>query len=147
MKKLLVVSFMLIFGMVACKKEEVSKKDTTNDKVTTPVADTLGKGDFIGVDHNLSGKAVLFKDTSDNYILRLENYTMTAAPDADILLSKTSTYNAANVIKVYDLAQNTNYTNSNINIDVDNGIDFTQYKYIISWCEQYSAYFGHAKLE
>ena len=148
MKKLLFVSLVLLVGMAGCKKEKKDEmQDKTNDVVTTPVSDTIGKGDFVGVDHNLSGKAILYKDASNNYFLRLENFTMTAAPDADILLSKTSAYNASSVIKVSDLAQNTNYTNSNINIDVDDAIDFTQYKYVIVWCQQHSAYFGHAPLD
>lgn len=147
MKKLVMISFVLVAGIIGCKKAEMVETITQNDVIVTPVNDTIGVGDFIGVDHSLAGTSILFKDTSGNYILRLENFTMTAAPDADILLSKTSNYVAGDVIKVYDLTQNANYNNNSINIDVDNTINFSEYPYVIAWCEQFSAYFGHAHLE
>lgn len=139
------IVLILAFGMMACKKEKEETK-MINDVIAAPASDTLGSGNFIGQQHSLSGKAVLYKDTTDNYILRLENFNLTAAPDPDVLLSKTSTYSAGNVINVSSLAQNTNYTNSAVNIDVDNAINFAEYKYVIIWCTQYSAYFGHAPL-
>lgn len=139
------IVLILAFGMMACKKEKEETK-MINDVIAAPASDTLGSGNFIGQQHSLSGKAVLYKDTTDNYILRLEDFNLTSAPDPDVLLSKTSTYSAGNVINVSSLAQNTNYTNSSINIDVDNAINFAEYKYVIIWCTQYSAYFGHAPL-
>ena len=145
MKNTLIIILFLAFGITACKKEKEETK-MINDIITSPVSDTIGSGTFIGQQHSLSGKAVLYKDNTNNYILRLENFNLTSAPDPDVLLSKTSTYSAGNVINVSGLAQNANYTNSSINIDVDNSINFAEYKYVIIWCTQYSAYFGHAPL-
>lgn len=145
MKTIFLFSFMVLTAMMACKKE---KTNTTmvNDEVTNPVSDTLGTGDFVGQQHSLSGRAVLYKDNTGNHILRLENFNMTSAPDADVLLSKTENYNSSNVLKVLDFGTN-NYTNSAINIDVAEDINFAEYPYVIVWCTQYSAYFGHAHLE
>jgi hypothetical protein len=145
MKKITLFILSLSLFTIACKKEKEETK-TINDMVTNPVSDTLGHGSFVGVDHSLSGKAILYKDNTNNHILRLEHFNMTAAPDADVFLSTTSSYSGGTVIKVSDLNQNTNYTNSAINIDVAENINFNQYKYVIVWCTQYSAYFGHAPL-
>ena len=145
MKNLSIVIVVIAFVTAACKKEKEETK-MVNDVITAPASDTLGSGNFIGQQHGLSGKAILYKDNTDNYILRLEDFNLTSAPDPDVLLSKTSTYSGGNVINVSGLAQNTNYTNSSINIDVDNAINFAEYKYVIIWCTQYSAYFGHAPL-
>ncbi len=145
MKKIILMIFVLATGTIACKKAKDETK-MVNDIIGSPVTDTIGQGNFIGQQHDLSGKALLYKDNSNNYILRLENFNLTSAPDPDVLLSKTSTYSAGNVINVTGLSQNTNYSNSSINIDVDNTINFTEYKYVIIWCTQYSAYFGHATL-
>lgn len=144
MKKLLILIASCIVIFSSCKKEDMT--NTTNDTITTPVSDTLSKGTFIGVDHSLSGKAILFKDISENHILRLEEFNMTSAPDADVFLSKTQNYVAANVIKVYDLGSG-NYSNNAINIDVDENIVYSDYPYVIVWCTQFSAYFGHAPLQ
>jgi hypothetical protein len=145
MKKIILIAVIFTTGILACKKEKADTK-TVSDVVTTPASDTLGKGDFTGQQHNLSGKTILYKDNTGNHILRLENFNMTAAPDAHVFLSKTSTYSTGNILKVSDLTQNVNYTNSAINIDVAEDIDFTQYKYVIVWCTQYSAFFGSAPL-
>jgi hypothetical protein len=145
MKKIILIIAILTIGTVACKKEKETTK-TVNDNISS-VSDTVGSGTFVGQQHGLSGKAILYKDNSNNHILRLENFNMTAAPDADVFLSTASTYSAGNVIKVSDLTSNANYSNSAINIDVNENIDFNQYKYVIVWCTQYSAYFGYAPLD
>jgi len=146
MKKMLLMLLLLVLGMSACKKEKETDV-VVQDKVTTPVSDTLGKGNFVGVAHSVAGKSILYKETTGNYILRLENFTMTAAPDAFIYLSKTSNYNASSVINVYTLTPNGNYSNANINIDVSDDINFSEYKYVLVYCFQYSAFFGHAELK
>jgi hypothetical protein len=145
MKKKILFAFILFAGLMACKKEKVETK-VINDMVTNAISDTLGAGDFAGQQHSLSGRAILYKDNTGNHILRLENFNMTSAPDADVLLSKTENYNSSNVIKVLDFGTS-NYSNSAINIDVAEDINFTEYPYVIVWCTQYSAYFGHAILE
>ncbi len=145
MKRYILITIILTTGILACKKEKVETK-TINDIVVTPISDTLGKGDFTGQQHNLSGKTILYKDNTGNNILRLENFNMTAAPDAHVFLSKTSTYSSGNVMKIFDFTQNADYTNSAININVATNVDFTQYKYVIVWCTQYSAFFGSAPL-
>ena len=145
MKKLLIIIIAVAFGTISCKKEKEETK-MVNDVLVSPVKEIIGQGDFVGSQHSLAGKAVLIKDNTNNYILRLENFNMTSAPDADVLLSKTSTYSAGNVINVSGLGKDVNYTNSSINIDVDNSINFAEYKYVIIWCTQFSAYFGYAPL-
>lgn len=143
MKKIVIALLLSMTVLVACKKEETKM---ISDQITSPVSDTLGSGTFVGVDHGLSGKATLYKDVSNNHILRLDNFNMTSAPDADVFLSKTQNYVAANVLKVYDFST-ANYTASSINIDVDENIQYNDYPYVIVWCSQYSAYFGHANLK
>ncbi len=144
MKKI-ISCFLLITTLFACKKDREETK-TIGDTITNPVSDTLGQGTFIGLQHSLSGKVILYKDDTENHILRLENFNMTAAPDADVLLSKNEHYNSSTVLKVYDFGTN-GYSNSAINIDVPETITFSEYPYVIIWCTQYSAYFGHAPLQ
>jgi hypothetical protein len=145
MKKMLIVFSIYSLVAMACKKDKEETK-VLNDPISSPVADTLGIGTFVGVDHSLAGKVILFKDSTGNHILRLDNFNMTSAPDADIFLSKTQNYVAANILKVYDFST-ANYSNSSINIDVNENINFSDYPYVIVWCTQYSAYFGHAPLQ
>ncbi len=145
MKKIILIILVLTVGAFACKKEKETTK-TINDAITS-VSDTIGTGTFVGQQHSLSGNVILYKDNSSNHILRLQNFNMTGAPDADVFLSTTSNYVAGNIIKISDLTSNANYTNSAINIDVAENIDFAQYKYVIVWCTQYSAYFGYAPLQ
>lgn len=139
--KILVVIFLV--GTMACKKKKDEVSVMVNDKVD--VEETLAMGTFSGYQHDLSGKTVLVKDTSGNTILRLEDFNMTEGPDVYVYLSRNSTYSSGNVIQVKHLT--TGYTDSNLNIDVDNAVDHTDYKYVLVYCYQYSALFGTALLE
>jgi len=145
MKTFLTLAFILIiFGTaLSCKKKE---DDGPSQQVTDVVgvqSDTLKKGTFTGYDHGLSGKSFIIKD-GDKHILRLTEYNMTPAPDADVFLSKSASYSAGNVLKIADL--DGGYTNSAINLDIPAGADWESYPYVIVWCTQYSVNFGVATL-
>ncbi|MBC7450548.1 MAG: DM13 domain-containing protein [Cytophagales bacterium] len=146
MRTLLIWVVILFASLTACKKEE-ERTTMTNDVITHPVTDTLGKGVFKGEQHSLSGKAILLKENTANVILRLEQFYMSAVPDAHVYLSKTNAYSTGSVLKVSDFLINTNYNNSNITIDIADNINVSEYNYVIVWCTQYGAYFGSAPLE
>jgi hypothetical protein len=132
-----------LFLFVSCKKKKDEVEVMVNDRLE--VEETLARGNFSGYQHELSGKAVLVKDTSGNTILRLEDFNMTEGPDVYVYLSRNSTYSSGNVIEVRNLTSG--YINSNLNIDIDNSIDHSDYKYVLVYCYQFSALFGTALLE
>jgi hypothetical protein len=145
MKNKLILFSLLIIGLSSsCKKKEEDNGPTQQVIDDVPVAsDTLKKGTFVGYDHGLSGKSFILKDGNDR-ILRLTEYNMTPAPDADVYLSKNASYSAGNVVKIADLTGG--YTNSSLNLTIPSTVNYTEYPYVIVWCTQFSANFGVATL-
>jgi hypothetical protein len=145
MKTNFILFSLIILGVTfSCKKKEEDAGPTQQVMEDVPVtSDTLKKGTFTGYDHGLAGKSFILKDGS-NKILRLTEFSMTPAPDADVYLSKGTSYSAGNVIKIADLTSG--YTNSSLNFTIPPTVDYTQYPYVIVWCTQYSVNFGVAPL-
>lgn len=140
-----ILLLMLFVSFSACKKE---KDIELNDKGldTGSISDTIGRGSFIGVSKNLSGTASLIRDTSNALFLRLENFTMNSSPDAFVYLSPTANYQASTAVNVYTLTPNTNFTSTNITIPLAGLDDGSTNRYVIVWCRQFNAFFGHAPL-
>ncbi len=143
--KLKLIIFTLIIGFFAfsCKKKEDAGPTQTVNQGTTSSSETLKKGTFTGYDHGLSGKCFILKDGTSR-ILRLTEFNMTPAPDADVFLSKSASYSAGSVVKVSDLTSG--YSNSSLNFTIPSNVDYTEYPYVIIWCTQYSVNFGVATL-
>lgn len=142
--KLLLSSALIVVFVLSCKKKEDDPEPAQQvTQTVTESSQTLKTGVFTGYDHNLAGKASIVKD-GGNHILRLTEYNMTSGPDVDLLLSKSASYSAANVVKISDL--NGSYTNSDINFTLPSSLDWAQYPYVIVWCQQFSVNFGTANL-
>ena len=118
---------------------------TGGDTLAIPKKETLKTGTFESYAHSLSGNVAVIKDTTGNVILRLENYTMTAGPDVDVYLSKTSSYSQSNIIKIDHLLDG--YSNGTRNIDIANNSDLATYKYVLVWCVAFNQLFGYAELK
>jgi hypothetical protein len=143
--KTIFLALCVSLSLLACKKKMQEEPSTgiVNMGSNTPppvAAVVLRQGTFSSYDHGLAGVAKIIKDSTNNVILRLENFSMTEGPDVDLLLSKTSSYSSSNVIKVADL--NGAYTNFALNVDIDDNIDLSVYKHIIVWCAKFSVSFG-----
>jgi ribosomal protein L2 len=140
---LILVSLSIFF--FSCKKEKDKEPEIkVEEQLDHPASDTLAEVNFTSYAHNLSGKALLIKDSTGNKILRFENFNMEMGPDVYVYMSRSSTYSAGNCIQLRKLPDG--YTNSSLNIDIDDAIDHSDYKYVIVYCYQYSSLFGNALL-
>lgn len=134
---------LIICALFSCKKKE---DPAPAQQVTQPIsntAETVKKGDFIGYQHNLSGKAFIIKEGT-KYILRFTEYNMTSGPNVDVLLSKSASYSANNVVKISDI--DGSFNNSSINFDLAPSLIWQDYPYVIIWCTDYNVNFGSAQL-
>ncbi|HPF96219.1 MAG TPA: DM13 domain-containing protein [Mangrovimonas sp.] len=113
-----------------------NNNNNTNDPGTFDVA---YQGSFVNAAHTTSGVA---KINTDNTILRLENFNSENGPVLELYL--TTDLTAQNYISLGELQGldgNFDYTLPN------NGIDFSNYKYVIVWCVEFSVNFGYAELQ
>jgi hypothetical protein len=143
MKKnlLFTIVISMLLAATSCKKEEEPAK-MVDDSV--PAGNTLAKGNFSGFQHSLAGSSSVVKDSTGNIFLRLENFTMTSGPDVYVYMSKSTTYSGSQSIEVRKLEGG--FTDSNITIDIDNNLDYKEYKYVLVYCFQFSALFGRSEL-
>jgi hypothetical protein len=155
MKKTLIYTLLVSFVFFASciKRDKMMEPNSSNsgttktggDTLVIPKKETLKTGTFESYAHSLAGNVAVIKDTTGNIILRLENYTMDAGPDVDVYLSKTSSYSKSNIIKIDHLVDG--YSNGTRNIDIENNIDLTTYKYVLVWCVKFDQLFGYAELK
>lgn len=142
--KIIFVACLMVVALLSCKKKEEDPGPTQQiNQGISAGSQILKKGTFTGYAHDLSGKSAILKE-GNKHILRLTKYYMTPGPDVDVLLSKTASYSAGNVVKIADL--NGGYTNSSINLSIPDGINWSEYPYVMVWCVQYSQNFGVAML-
>lgn len=144
MKKIIfILSLITVFG-VACKKDD-NQPTIVVDDAPPKVVDTLGAGPFTGFAHELSGAALLVKDTNDIVNLYLQNFNMTPGPDVFLYLSKTNNYSASNVLEVARFESG--FSNSNINYPVKNAEYNAEYKFVLVYCVEFHSLFGYTELK
>jgi hypothetical protein len=141
---LLIAACAILLGLSACKKDEEGPTLMVNDEVQN-AGDTIGKGTFTGYAHSLSGKAILYKETDGDTILRFESFNMTPGPDVHVYLSKTASFSSGSTIEVAALSSG--YTNSAVNFGVNINGYTADHKYVLVYCYQFSELFGNTTLE
>jgi hypothetical protein len=143
MKKTILLGIMVVVSFLSCKKEEEGPSIMVNNAGAL-ATDTIARGTFTGYAHSLSGNAILYTDINNATVLQLENFNMTSGPDVHVLLSKTASYSASNVLDLGQLSATTGYTNSKLSYTVS---DYNAaYKYVLIHCITFSSLFGSTQL-
>lgn len=136
MKSIYAIALLLFFG--AC-----SKKTTTNDPINEPVSPTamvITKGSFIGTSgHTVSGSAEIITENNQKKLV-LKGFSTTAGPDLRVYLATNT--QAGNFITLGQLKANSGQQV----YDITGMPDFTQYKFVLIWCQQFNILFGSAQL-
>lgn len=118
---------------------------TTNADVGPPTGFTqiVKRGTWQGADgaHRASGVAKILADGQGNYVLRLEDFSVTNGPDIEFFLSTDATYDEADV-RLGDVGA----TTGNYNVAIPAGTDIASIQYTIVWCVPFGVLFGRAQL-
>jgi len=97
------------------------------------------QGSFVNSAHETSGVAEV---NEENTLLRLQNFSSENGPVLEMYLATDlSVQNYISLGPLQGLSGDFDYTLPN------STIDFTQYKYVIVWCVDFSVNFGYAILE
>ncbi len=102
-----------------------------SDTKSYPVIGTSG--------HEASGTVSVF-DTTEGQVIRYENFHTVNGPDLFVYLSKD--LDADEFVNLGRLKA----TNGNINYSVPDGIDASEYKYIMVWCRAFGVLFNYAEI-
>ncbi len=136
--------------LASCATEEDPKRletgplqepTITADPPPNSAATTMGT--FTSYAHGLSGKAVVYVDNKNKRTLRLENFNMSSGPDVYIFISKSNNYSAGNTIPITMLKGS--YSNSDLSLTLDDGVDLNTHKFVLVYCVQFSSLFGYAE--
>lgn len=143
MRKLFVLFLTGTLLLTAC-----SKKDQTTDMAmdTIPAAtDTLkGLKKYTGVfvsapGKSVTGKALIFLENG-MYSVGLENMNINSGPDLHVYLAKEK--QATNFI---DLGKLKAFKGNEV-YPLTSAPDFSEYKYVLIYCQQFNVLFGSAEL-
>ena len=99
-------------------------------------------GNFVDADsfHKVSGEAKIVSIEGKNY-LRLENFESTNGPDLKVYFS--NDLDAQDYASLGELKGNI----GNQNYEIPESVDFSNYKYVLIWCERFSVLFGSSELQ
>lgn len=114
------------------RKESLEVMSSTPEiSAPVPIVDTAA--------HPASGVVRIVKSGNETTI-RYENYKTINGPDVRVYL--------ANDLKAKDFVDlgPIKGTEGNINYSVPNGVDINQYRYVLTWCEDFSVLFNSADL-
>jgi Electron transfer DM13 len=135
--KLLSFSLAVLFLFASCKKK--TSDEVLNEQIN-PNATLLVQGSFTSTPgHSVNGNAEIVNDNNQKRLV-LKNFSSTAGPDLKVYLA--TTLQATTIISLGNLKS----TNGMQVYDVSGMPDFTQYKYVLIWCQQFSVLFGSAEL-
>ena len=99
-------------------------------------------GNFADADsfHKVIGQAKIVSIEGKNY-LRFENFESTNGPDLKVYFS--------NDLLAEDYAGLGNLKGNigNQNYEIPESVDFSNYKYVLIWCERFGVLFGSAELD
>ncbi len=120
---------------------EEMPQEIEQDQEGTSETTTLYSGAFSGADsfHQVEGQAHVITANGREY-LRFEDFQSTNGPDLKVYLSKD--LDAKEYISLGDLKGNI----GNQNYELQEEIDFEEYKYALIWCERFRVLFGKAEL-
>lgn len=107
---------------------------------------TVLKGMFKGADdfHFGSGDALVIQSKPDEYVLRLENFSVRNGPDLYVYLSRD--VRGDKVEEMLNIGR-LKATDGAFNYEIPPEIDLRQVKSVVVWCKQFSVKFASAPLE
>jgi hypothetical protein len=133
------VLLLLLFALVACKKENTPNL-ILDEKVDQNQVLEKAKGTFSNGPYGTAfGQAKIYTSGSVNK-LALENFSSSNGPDLKVYLSKEK--DPVNFINLGDLKA----TGGNQLYDIPNNIKTTDYKYALIYCKRFSHLFGFAEI-
>ena len=137
MKSFLIVLIVLVAS--ACGTKDATPTVPINDSFDETSATLLRQGTLMGnMNYVVTGLAKIF-DSSGKKVLLLDNFSSNNGPDLRVYLSTTA--NATTFISLGKLKSTTgkqSYT-------IPGQPDFTEYKFVLIWCEQFSVQFGKSE--
>lgn len=140
MKYTFVVLF-IVLVFTACKKEKLTSRIELMETPGDTAATQQQVGQFMnGPYGNVTGQAVLLRNSNGTYQVLLENFNTSNGPDLYVYLSKEIM--PANFILLEKLRS----TNGNQVYNIPGTPDFAQFKYVCIHCRQYNHLFGYAQL-
>lgn len=140
MKQIGIIVIAMFVGLAACIKGN-TPVIPLNNTVDTTVYTPQRNGNFMNGPYGLvSGNAKVYQQ-NDQFILALENVSISNGPDLHVYLSKEVL--PANFIDLGHLQS----TIGNHIYPIPDNIDVTQYKYALIHCKQYNHLFGSAMLQ
>jgi hypothetical protein len=118
---------------------------TTTANIAPPsgFTEVVKQGTWQGADgaHRASGVAKILSNEQGDYVLRLENFSVTNGPDIEFFLSTDAVYDGS------DLGLgNVPATSGNYNVPIPEGTDVGSIEYAIVWCVPFGVLFGTARL-
>jgi hypothetical protein len=136
----------LILLLVAGLLSSCSPEDATP---TTPVMDPfdpidamlLKEGMFMGTSgHPVSGAAKIYDDMGE-HVVQFENFSSINGPDLKVYLS--TDINASDFISLGALKSTTGMQS----YEISGTPDYSKYKFVLIWCQQFSVLFGSAEVK
>lgn len=105
----------------------------------------LASGGFIGADdfHFGSGSALLIATAPDQFVLRLEDFSVRNGPDLFVYLSTNADGWSEDALNLGELRA----TDGSFNYDVPAGVDVSQYRSVVVWCRAFAVLFSTATFE
>jgi len=109
----------------------------------------LAEGEFRGLEHDSSGRAVALELPDGSRYLRLEELNTSNGPDLRVYLSEAE---ASDDWYVYDDGQFVDLgalkgNRGSSNYEIPAGVDLSRYKSAVVWCRRFSVGFAVAPLE
>lgn len=133
----------LVVSLFACSKseDEMTPEPEPMSTEFNPAAATLiSQGTFSGTPgHSVSGSAKLYEFQGKRYIY-LENFSSTGGPDLRVYLATNTA--ATQFVSLGNLRANS----GNQAYVINNPPDFSQYKNVLIWCQQFTVLFGASTL-
>jgi hypothetical protein len=127
---------------VSIEKEET--KAMPEEKMESHGVSRQGSFNTIDVVHSGSGQAIIFPDTADGPILRLENFSVTRGPDLYVYLSRNENITSASQLGDYRSLGKLKSSKGNQNYPLPEGHE--GYKSIVIWCQAFGVLFSSATL-
>jgi hypothetical protein len=142
MKNLLFLA--LVVSLFACSKSEdemTPEPDPMNTTFDPAAATLISQGTFTGAgSYTVSGSAKLYEFQGKRYIY-LENFSSSGGPDLRVYLATNNS--ATQFVSLGNLKA----TSGNQAYVINNPPDFSQYKNVLIWCQQFTALFGSSTLK
>ena len=111
--------------------EDMPEADTQSAPTSFPIVGTTG--------HPAEGTARVL-DTADGQVIRFENFSTINGPQLHVYLAKD--LDANNFIDLGPIRG----TEGNINYTVPDGVDLSEYRYVMHWCVPFGVLFNYADI-